>query len=81
MVRTYAISEYGEVYYVTEDGHERLADSEDAEGVEAQLGYVYHDGEFLPVEEYELLMEEERDCNAPYHGLTYWECNPDFASW
>lgn len=81
MKRTYAVSEYGEVYYVTEDGREICADREDAKEVEDQLGYVYYEGEFLTPEEYEEKLEEERDCYAPYHGMTYWECNPDFASW
>lgn len=81
MKRTYAVSEYGEVYYTGEDGRDWLADSKDAKGVEDQLGLVYYEGKFLTPEEHEETLEEEQDCYAPYHGMTYWECNPDFASW
>lgn len=81
MKRTYAVNEDGEVYYTGEDGRNWLADRRDADEVEDQLGLVYYDGNFLTPEEYEEVLEEKRDCHAPYHGMTYWECNPDFASW
>ena len=64
MEKVYSISEYGEIYYVDEDGREVLADREDADAVEEQLGYVYYydvddfsAGEFLSPEDYEAKLE------------------------
>lgn len=76
MEKVYSISEYGEIYYVDEDGREVLADREDADAVEEQLGYVYYydvddfsAGEFLSPEDYEAKLEAERDMCGSWRDI------------